>query len=272
MILNKNKKKYSKPSLRIAERNNRRRKFYFYIKILLFLIFIVGAIFLFRADFLKVKKIEIYGLVTIQEDEIINKVKNLIEGNVFFIFPRSNMVLIDDDKIVNSIKSINNRIETVDIDTKINNILKINIKERESGYIWCSFAYDCFLMDISGLIFDTSAKSEKDGKLVFYGRIRTDPIMQKFASKEELDLFAKLSQILKENKINVLSINTDQFDKTYLITDIGDIILNLEDKEILKSIDNVLVLIENHQSKNPNTLFNYIDARFGNKLFYKLKQ
>ena len=75
--------------------------------------------------------------------------------------------------------------------------------------------------------------------------------------------------LLKSKDIKASSINIQSVDKGVIETNIGNIFIDPNTKELLESIENALLVIEDIKSKNSQIKFDYIDTRFGNKIFYK---
>ena len=77
--------------------------------------------------------------------------------------------------------------------------------------------------------------------------------------------------LLTKSDLKVLSFNIESEDKIVVETDIASIFFNIEDKNIKESVEGAILLIKDQRAKNPSVYFQYIDARFGSKLFYKVR-
>lgn len=265
-----NKNRYKKTSSRIAKRDKTRKHVALFLKIALLTGFLVGAVELLRADFLQVKNFEITGGETVGQENIKKTAENFTTGTNFFLIPKSNIIFLNKGELANALLSKYGRIDKVYINKNIlSDNLFLSIVERNADFLWCSVTDQCYFMDKSGLIFEKTA--DASGKIIFRGVLEGNPLMKYFATAEEIKNYLSLVDIFKNNGFNVSSINIESADKGVAGTDIGDVIFNPGEADLSITAQNVVLLVNEIKSKTPSIRFNYIDARFGNKIFYKLK-
>jgi hypothetical protein len=263
------KSRYKKASSRIAKRSRIKRNFGLFLKIGLPIALLIGLIFLLRADFLQVKSFEVVGAETVQPTEIKNVATNFISGNNLFFIPKSNILFLNKQKLTALLLSNFKRLEKVEVNKKyLSKSVQLNVTERKADFVWCSPSSECFLMTKDGLVFEKSG--ETGGKLIFTGLLEGDPLMKNFATSPKIQNYLKLVEIFKEGSIEVISINIESSDKAVAKTSIGDVIFNPEEIDLSLVAQNAILLINEVKGKNPSAKFNYIDARFDNKFFYKL--
>lgn len=260
-----------KPSSRIKRRSKTRHYFNIFIKIGLPTVVFIGFIFLTRADFLQVKSFEVVGTKTIQPEEIKNVANGFISGSRFFLMPKSNIFLVDKDKLIANLLSSFNRLEQVEMNKRFfAKTVELKVIERQADLLWCSQDESCFLMSKDGLVFAEAQKKEVSDLIIFRGNIIDNPLFKNFASKEQMFNYLKAIEILRGAKLEVSEINVESKDKAIFKTDIGSIFLNPEE-DLALSTPNAVILINDVKSKNSSAQFDYIDARFGNKVFYRVK-
>lgn len=225
---------------------------------------LVSMILLLRADFLQIKSVEVTGNVSIQKEEVEKLVLEEISGQYFFVFPKSNYFFVKKEKLVQKILGDLSRTESVKINKNFNGILEISIKERQGDFVWCSTADNqtCYLMSKDGSVFVEAQPEEILAKIIFRGDLTT--------KNSIFSNYLKAIDILQNAKFEVYEVDVELGDKAVFKTDIGDIFLNPEE-DLSISTPNAVILINEVRTKNPSAYFNYIDARFGNKVFYKLK-
>lgn len=261
---------YNKASSRIKRRGKFKRNFF--ISIMFFLpFFLIASIFLLsRSNFLKVKNFNISGTQSLSTDKLKEFINTNISGNKFLFVPKSNIFFVNKENLSSVIMSQFPRIEGVVINKNIiNRNVSVSIKERTTDFLWCSPKEECFFMDKNGLVFEPTLKNQD--KIIFMGGISENPLLKSFASKEEMDKYIQIIDVLKKSDIHISIINFEYLEKVVFKTNVGDVILSLNDENLSDSVQNVLLLIQDSKSKNKNVTFQYIDARFGNKMFYKLK-
>src|SRR3989344_1676487 len=263
--------RYKKASSRISRRSEVRRFLSLFFKIGIPITFLVCLIFLLRADFLQVKTFEILGAEVIQVAEIENTALNFTLGNQFFLIPKSNLFFLNKEKLASVLLSKFGRLEEVSVNKHfLSKNIELKIVERKDDFFWCLIQTECFLMSKDGLVFESYSAEATRGKVIFGGILDGDPLMKNFATPEKMQNYSNLIRVFKEAGFEVSSINIESSDKAVAKIEIVDIIFNPEDENLSLTAENVVLLINELKSKNSSTTFNYIDARFNNKIFYKL--
>lgn len=264
------RRRFRGASSRIKRRSKAKHFFSVLFKVGLPAFLFASAIYVLRADFIQLKKVEISGNKEIKTEQIEKLALNSMTGNYFWFIPKSNMLLFDEKDLAAKILEEFKRAESAKVSKSVRGSLEVAIKERRGDFIWCSASEECFLMDRNGLIFVDALRKEIAGKIIFRGGIAGDPIMKNFTEAETMQNYLKASEILGNAGFNVLSINLELPNKAVFETETGDIFLNPEE-DLSDSVSNAILLITEIKSKNPSAIFEYIDARFGNKVFYKLQ-
>lgn len=263
------KSKFKKASSRIAKRQKAKKHIGLFLKISLPIVFIIGFIFLLRADFLQVKSFEVLGAETLQSESIKNIASSFASGTRFFLIPKSNIFLLNKDKLATALLANFSRLEKVAVNKQfLSKSVELSLTEREADFLWCSTQDECFFMTKGGLVFENSF--DTNGRLIFRGVLEGDPLMKNFTTPEEMQNYLKLVEVLKNAGLEVGSINIESSDRAVAKTKIGDIIFNPGEADLSPAGENTILLINEIRNKNPSALFQYIDARFGNKVFYKL--
>lgn len=264
---------YNSASSRIAQRRRTRKFFWKFLIIFLAIIFFAGAVFLLRANFSQIKNFEISGAEAIPPEEVVKSASNFISGNGLLVIPRSNIFLLNKEKLANEILRSFPRIQSAEIEKNFfRRSISISISERKADFLWCSYSNECFFMSQSGLIFEKISDPNFDlnSKMIFRGKIEGDPLMKNFASPESMKGFSDFIKILGNNGIQTSEINFESVDKAVAETGSGKIFFNPDETDLTASATNAALLLKEVLDKNPETRFEYIDTRFGNKIFYKL--
>ena len=167
-----------------------------------------------------------------------------------------------------------------DIDLKLTNprTLKIEIKEREPAGIYCldlkSPSQGCYFMDNEGYIFSKAPSFSGDVYYLYSSNPPIeDPLGKNYLNSEEFQKLMPFVNTLKEIGIATRSLLATTNEYYLELPGEGRIIINKEDnlKTVAENIESFLK--DQDITKTPNFLENvsYIDMRFGNKVFYKLK-
>jgi hypothetical protein len=263
------KSKFKKASSRITRRSKNKQLFSLFLKVSLPTAVLVGLFFLARADFLQVKNFEIVGAEKLSQEEIQNVAKNVTSGNKFLFIPKSNIFIINKNELAGALVSQFGRLDKVEINKEFfNKKVKLTVVERTSDFLWCASQDECFFMNKNGLVFE-KALGVGDS-IIFKGILEGNPLMKNFATPEKMQNYLSFIEVFKNAKFEISSVNIESADKGIATSNIGDIFFNPEEKDLHLAAQNAILLINDVKAKNPSTKFNYIDARFGNKIYYKL--
>jgi hypothetical protein len=276
-------RRYKKASSRIAKRRKARRYFGLFLKIGLPVAFVVGLIFLLRADFLQIKNFEVLGAETISQESIKNTASSFISGTRFFVIPKSNILLLSKNKLAAALLSKFGRLQKVEVNKEFfSGSIKLSVSERKADFLWCSAEDECFFMSKDGLVFQKSdftgsafllssaSKAEPTHKIIFRGVLEVNPLMKNFTTPEKMQNYSNFVEVLKSAGFEIISVDIESADKAVAKSNIGDIVFDPDEADLASVAQNVILLINEVKGKNHSAQFNYIDARFGNKVFYKL--
>ncbi len=274
----------------IEKRNRRRpsRKAVFAIlAIALFLVSIGGVVYLLRLPQWQVHTIEITGLTVLKEEDVRGKIFDALAGEYLFLIPRGAIILARSETIERALKKEFPRIETVNVNKHYPDSLTANIKERELWGIFCNgletegapttpqeVTPACVYIDKTGFAYESAPDST--GTLIV--KIRSDaPAVAVGSQAVENGLMEKMSFLAKETErvAGTKVIELELFSKIpreiRLVTADGfKLYMNREDD--FENVFRVLKTVMDEEIKEKRPRLDYIDLRFGNKVFYKLQR
>lgn len=245
-----------------------------------------------------IKKIVVVGNTNVTSEEIRRIGDGILDSKYVGLFSKRNAFLYPKDRIEQTLLETYPRISAVGIETESFEILNIKIKERDAVSIWCA-AVQCYLVDENGYIFAeyhenksvdvvggdlASTKTDKDlGELPkLYGGdqfIGPEPVGKSiFTKKLYLNIRNAITELQKSglavNSVHVYSRDEIVFTVSgggkLIFSDRKPFEVSLED---LKSSLKSSVFNGSTSSSSKIALpprFEYIDVRFGNKVFYKM--
>lgn len=269
------KSRYHKASSRITRRSRNKKLFNLLVKIGVPVAILSGLVFLSRADFLQVKGFEVREARTISQDKVEAAAADAIAGNKFFFIPKSNIFLLNKDQLAASLTADFGRIAELKVDKKFwERKIELELVERTADFLWCSAEDACYSMNKEGLIFERSDFVPLGGasaKVIFRGVLEGEPLQQSFASAERMRSYSDFLGVLEDAGLEADSINIESSDKGVAHSYEADIIFDPGEGDLVSAAQNAALLIRDLRAKNPAASFEYIDIRFGNKLFYKLR-
>lgn len=279
------------PNLKSSLARRRRRKI-FTIKAVLVFLLLIGFVFLLswfsKISPIQIAEIEISGNSAVSKDEIESLIRKETFGNYFMLFSKNNVFLYPrksmERKILNDFK----KIEKAEIKSKWFNKIIVKIAERKEDSLWCSGEKDsgnnkdensrnCYFMDKEGVVFSPTPKFSGNVFIRYYGLLDgADPIGKAYISAEKFkEIRGFVNSLKNSGLVPVVFLAETESDYEIYLENGSKIIF--DDKQPLdKTLDNLesslgeIGLVKNHGASSSIKL-NYVDLRFGNKVFYKTK-
>lgn len=273
----------------LLELKKKRRRFILskiLISIFALLAIFAGLVYISRIPVLNIKSIEILGSRAIDIEMVRSIVEKEIAGDYLWFFPKTNLLFYPKKNIKKEISSQFRRLQDVNLKLDNSKILYISLTEREGKYIWCGEDlprngtelkdHACSFMDADGYVFAEAPYFSGEIYFKFYG-----PLMDHYFSP---DIFGKIIAF-KDTLITLgikpafLYTKNDEDIEIYLASNTSlsnspKIILR-KDFDLEKFSLNLEAALNTEplQSnfKNKYSSLEYIDLRFGNKVYYKFR-
>ena len=235
-----------------------------------------------------IQRTYVYGTVILNPDDIRSAARDIMSGHDAFIFSQNNAALYPHDLMDKKLPIEFPRIKSISIGLSTWDTLEIDISERQPVALWCDNEPDasttpigsvsnCYFLDRTGFVFAHAPDFSGDAYFKYYGLLPyTSPIGANYLSSA--DTFGQLASFVTMVKaLNVTPlyiVATDQHDFDMYVYGGGKI--TFDDKTPLAdTAHNLQVLLQTHglvPQKNGELLVDYIDLRFGNKVYYKVRQ
>jgi hypothetical protein len=286
-------------SPRLLELKKKRRKaFLSKVVIIVIALFVLAGscAYFSRLDGLNIKEIKVEGNKVVDESVIVEAVNSELAGKYAFLYPKTNVLIYPEMDIKNSLLEKFPRLASVDLDATDRKTLFINVSEREAKYMWCGEKMPlsvnveslrteekCYFMDEEGYIFDEAPYFSGEVYFKFYGGGGDEnpegasPAGSHFApgNFKQLETFKDVlaGMGLKPVVMHIL----DEEDVEIYLARSG---LGMGPKIIFRSSADLKNTAENLQAalttdplmsgfKNKYAKLEYIDIRFGNKVYFK---
>ncbi len=232
----------------------------------------------------KIVKVDLFGGMLVTEEDVQKKTFEYLGESYFWLFPKSNALIYPKSDLEDFLKHNFKRIDTIDISLKGFSRLQVAITERKHFAIWCkglpsinNLDEECYFMDRNSTIFAPAPNFSGDAYFKYYGPIATDmPIIgQEYISSSttffELSGFVDSTKKLSLKPQYIISKGDGEYEMK--LSGGGNIYFDTK-ASIQKTSENLSALLSTDAlSKLDRDSFpvEYLDLRFGNKLFYKLK-
>ena len=279
------------PTLKPSKLRRRRRKI-FAMKVLFVFLLFIGFIFLLswfsKISSLQIENIEVSGNSTLSSAEITDAVKKETSAKYFFLFSKNSVFLYPKKSIEIKLADDFKKIEKLSIKSKGFKTLIATIVERKPNSLWCfSKSEDgnirnnanlgkCYFLDEEGVIFSEAPDFSGNAFLRYYGLL--DNIEQPIGKIYlPIGIFKEVSRFI--NSLEMLGLKVSGFkaesENDYEINLKNGIKIIFDDKQpfgkTLENIESILSEVDlkgEYPASNPSKI-NYVDLRFGNKVYLK---
>lgn len=269
------RRKFESPKM--IERRRKRRKVKLYSTLVLAVVLLGVLAYLSRLNGITISNIVIKGNSSTSSDSIEKIVKNQLAGNYLFILPKENSIIYPRSDIREEILVQIKRISEVSLEVESLTTLNVEVFERSPDAAWCKTASGkekCFFMDSSGFIYSEAPEFSGSVFLKYYGNLSGDPVGKRFLPEEEFGKLADFLGLVKKINLDIASVSIDQFgDIEASIKGDGKLIFN-KDQDFSKLVDdlNSILSDESFQTElESGSNLDYIDLRFGNKVYFQFK-
>lgn len=225
-----------------------------------------------------IAEIEARGNSVVSGEEIVSMVREEMAGKYLWLFRKDNSFLYPREMIKERILSEQKRISEADV--YLNNLasLVVSVTERKPAYLWCGPEYSeeenkksCFFMDRDGYIFASAPYFSGDVFFEWYGPTEEkseNPIGDRFLPYTEFKKLVSFREAISALGLKTTHLTTRaDGDYALALKDSGSILFNSDQEfdALLGNLDSAIGALAKYKE------LEYIDLRFGNKIFYRYK-
>lgn len=255
---------------RLANQKKRHNKIILYFLVLILILLLCAFVWLLKTPKLSIKDISISGIETLDSNSLISKTREVISGKYLFFFPMDNIIIYPSGKIKDEILKFDPRIKTVKASVDRKRILNVDIVEYKPAFAWCHLE-ECYYTDDTGYVFRAINYNPRDFYTVFRNGISKDtPIGSRWGDndigdvKDFLDFFKVVDIPISE--VSFMG-NTDYYFYTKNGTE-----FRIDFDSSIETAQSYLDIFFSQNISFVNAgLYEYVDARFGKKIYYKEK-
>jgi hypothetical protein len=277
-------------SPRLSDLKKRKRKAILLKIILYFLTFIIALGSLAYISGLKnlnINNIVIKGNEVIEIETIRAVVEQTLSGKYLWLFPKTNVLIYPESPIKNDLQNSFKRINELETAIIDDRTLVVTLSEREAKYTWCGNVLpeanddnqECYFLDEDGYLFDKAPYFSGEVYFKFYGEV--DKMLGSYFFKEHFKKFVSFKDALINMGLKPTAL--------YIVNnDVAEIFLSkgssaiVTPRIIFNPNANFQTIEENLDAalntepllskfKNKYSSLEYIDLRFGNKVYDKFE-
>lgn len=256
----------------VSSKKLRRKRFF--LRILFFftliLILTAGAIWSLYIPKLRIQKISVEGAEILSVERITSNISEFLKGRYLWLIPKDNIFIASKKEINRNLLNNFPRIKEILLNKNFPNNLSIKIKERRSEALLCKKESDeCVYTDEDGFVFEKAPYFSGEIFLKFFDeRDVKSSVFDKLLLVEQFKGLIDFKNYISRENIKISSINLKKDGIYELQTSEGLVILLNERNDFRLAFENLKTALDSSIKENQKNL-EYIDLRFGNKVFYK---
>ncbi len=239
---------------------------------------LAGIVFVARLDEVTIQKVSVEGERAIDPSEVVQLTGEVLSGSYVFL-PKRNILIYPEKALKSYLEYHLPRIESVEIKRKDLNSLRISIVERELVALWCGEEPGgtdfCYFVDEEGFVYSPSPFSSGDVLFRYYGGDVNprSPLRSHFAQPDWLYELKEFTYYLEELNLTAKGIHLKEDDFEVLLMNDSRLHLTRDGsmEEAFTRLRSLFRGSEHSFIVDGDPTFDYIDLRFGNRVFYKKK-
>jgi cell division septal protein FtsQ len=227
--------------------------------------------------YVRIQKVDISGTQSVSKDAVLKTVQEKIAGGYGFIFARSNIFLYPKHEIENTLLSQYPVFKSVTAHAQNLQTLSVDVTERQPAALWCGngSTTDCSIMDGGGVVYAPAVTLSGDAFVTYMGSTTGQAqYPRQYLTQhmfEALTAFVnELGKQVQDDNIREVAVDTNGDTRVYFQNDFL-LIFSLNDDTAKTLARFSLALTSASFTAHKLSDFEYLDLRFGDKLYYKLK-
>ncbi len=264
------------PVSKLRARRRKRRLLIAIGIVLTLLVLLVGAILLLWLPILRIHSVEVVGLTSVRKEAVEERVRARLSGAHGLVLPNDNAFLDNNEAVKKDLLQTCTSFESVTISRSNLQTLLVTVVERTTAALWCgesvASSAPCFLLDASGTAYAPAANFSGEVYIKYYGPISsTTP--RHFTTPEQFSAVVSLATALGAQTPEDAPVRVELKDTEADVTFSSGFVLMYTLVDEPADVLERFILARKSEPFAGRTLadFVYLDLRFGDKLYYRLK-
>lgn len=226
-----------------------------------------------------IRNVEVFGTVSVSSEKIASTTSTFLSGRYFLTVPKNNILFYPKRAIEERLAESFPELASVAVGFKDFTTIGVRVVERAPVALWCAPQADddstgehCYFVEASGLIFSLASTT---GSLTRFSTPlhRDTPLGQQVLPESRFKEFSRFAEKLAEIgfPVSAFRARSDGDSDVALYNKVRLIVG--KDASFDEAFGNFLTVLSEEVMGEISGLsqVDYIDLRFGNKVFYKLK-
>ena len=244
------------------------------------LLLAASAVWLSHLEAITISKISVAGTSPSTANAVEEFIQHELAGKYWHLFPKANVALFPRSAVEAAVLDAFPRLSSIELRLGDLDFIQAVVTERSSAALWCEAAKeegasDCYYLDQSGVLFEKAPVFEGNVFLRVYGGISKTPhsVGSQVLAPEQFKKLYSFIISLRDLKLTPTAVAIDA-EGDYAITLKGgvDILVgdNQDVSEVRENLEAILGADEFKDGKLER--LEYLDLRFGNKVYLKEKK
>src|SRR3989344_3840854 len=231
-----------------------------------------GLVGLTYLSSLQIKDVAVSGAQTLSSGTVETFARDRLSGEYWYVFSKSNIFLYPKQQIAADLIKAYPVLASADVHAVDFHSIAVNVVEREPRALLCSQDSICLFMDENGVVYGDAPIFSEPVYTTYSGALAGDALPKQFLTPVEFQALSALvdaiAQKLQWERIEEVSVDADKdvrirFASGFtLMFALGD-----QSGDVFERL--VLALTAEPLKTHKLTDFEYLDLRFGDKLYYK---
>lgn len=242
------------------------------IFVIFILSLILGLAFWSKDESMRIENVDITDLTYANKKKVEDVVFDALGGKYLNLFSKRNSLIFPRGYVEERIYSEFPSIASVDIDFVGFNHIEVNLTEYEAVAKWCG-DNECYLLNNNGYIFIQEPLLSTEDYITFRGEVAGEILRSQLLPPNEFKAFMKFNEVLRDDlDIKIISVNQSDYPVYEFVSKAGVVFMIDREDDMADVIQNIKTVFEKEGiNKEQYENLEYVDLRFGNKVFYKLK-
>ncbi|HEV7449479.1 MAG TPA: cell division protein FtsQ/DivIB [Candidatus Paceibacterota bacterium] len=257
------------PESRLRARRKRRRARLTLVLAGLVVVLLAAVVGLSYLPFLQVRDVAIVGTQTLATSTLEDYVQAQIAGRYWFVFPRRNIFLYPKQSIREGLLAHFPELRSADVHAANFHTIAATIVEREPKALWCTGDV-CYFMDQGGVVY--AGNSGAQGLVSYRGAALGNVLPKQYLTPGQFESLFALVDALSQKIEPITSVSVDNNNDVEATFGSGFVLKFALDDAQGDVFERFSLALTSDPFKNKQlSNFAYLDLRFGDKLYYKLK-
>ena len=268
------------PQSGLRQRRRKRRVLVALLFGFLVLVFCGCLVWLSWASVLRITSIQVVDAQTISSSSVQTFAQNEISGSYLFAFARNNIFLYPREEIAAGLLRQYPSLRSVDVHAQDFHTVLVKVAERQPVALWCpsgaATGADCQYLDEEGLVYAPAPNFSAPVYITYQGPVATTTQagLRQFLTVDQFQslvaLVAAFAQKMPDDPIVLVAVDQSGDVRAYF-KDSFLLIFSIKDDggDIFERFN--LALTSDAFKGKTTADFEYLDLRFGDKLYYKLR-